>query len=596
MTTLGLQIWVVLVTLVLAHAFQSHNILSGWQHHRVQLPPFPARISIEEDTPRPSKPSVSLQATTTISDHAPTWKDLHTQLLSTPTGSRLQQEANDRAEGLGPPHTDALLRLFPDNINNNKYNNSTEDDVQVTLYRDQAGWCPYCQKVWLFLEQKQIPYRVKKVPLNAYGDKPAWFTRKVDGGKLPAIEIKMSGTDGDTFLQVESIEIMKLLEQAFPNHGPRMIPAVPNDKNASHDNNEHAKMKALLDLEQELQQAWFLLVFYPVKDEALAKANQTFVDTLTKVNEALSHTKGPWFLEGNNPSFVDIQYITTMERIAASVLYWKGLNIRSLDNLPQFQTWLAAFERLPHYLASRSDYYTHVMAIPSQNGPGFLIPSAKLIANRISGLSGAWDLPLDPETCLEPMPGPTRLHHGTNSDKDAYSACHEAAHRLIENHANIVLFACRGAGEPGRPSFHAELADPYAEPNEDYLQAVDVALRHVVNALLHGLPPKDKTDGYINNIKTAVESLAKQDLSGTGGSNELRENWEAYPDNDDPSLTYYYNYETGDATWTPPTQQLDTCLTYLRDRIGVPRDMGPAAAMELRAHLNWGIALMQADS
>jgi hypothetical protein len=51
--------------------------------------------------------------------------------------------------------------------------------------------------------------------------------------------------------------------------------------------------------------------------------------------------------------------------------------------------------------------------------------------------------------------------------------------------------------------------------------------------------------------------------------------------------------ETGDSMWTPPTQQLDTCLAYLRDRVGVPRDMGPVAAMQLRAHLNWAISLMK---
>ena len=39
--------------------------------------------------------------------------------------------------------------------------------------------------------------------------------------------------------------------------------------------------------------------------------------------------------------------------------------------------------------------------------------------------------------------------------------------------------------------------------------------------------------------------------------------------------------------------QLDSCLAYLRDRVGVPRDMGPAAARSLRAHLNWAIDLTQ---
>jgi glutathione S-transferase len=202
------------------------------------------------------------------------WDDLRVRLIATSTGSRLQQEARDRAKGLGPPHTDALLRVFPDNNNNNNNNADLKDNVRVTLYRDQAGWRPYCQKVWLFLEQKQIPYRVKKVPLNAYGDKPAWFTRTVDGGKLPAVEIKIDGGDSDTILQVESIEIMKLLKETFPNHGPRMIPPVPDGSNTNDHNNNYTKMETLLVLEQELQRASSVVLVgvLPCKWRSLGKS------------------------------------------------------------------------------------------------------------------------------------------------------------------------------------------------------------------------------------------------------------------------------------------------------------------------------------
>jgi glutathione S-transferase len=37
---------------------------------------------------------------------------------------------------------------------------------------------------------------------------------------------------------------------------------------------------------------------------------------------------------------------------------------------------------------------------------------------------------------------------------------------------------------------------------------------------------------------------------------------------------------------------MKTCLAYLRDRIGVPRDMSFPAATQLRGHLNWAIEAM----
>jgi glutathione S-transferase len=101
--------------------------------------------------------------------------------------------------GSGPAHNDASLRLF----------GAQEKDVRVTLYRDMAAWCPYCQKVWLHLEEKQIPYRVVKVPMRSYGDKPSSFLRKVPSGLLPALEL-------DGKLHTESLDIMKLMESTFP--------------------------------------------------------------------------------------------------------------------------------------------------------------------------------------------------------------------------------------------------------------------------------------------------------------------------------------------------------------------------------------------
>ena len=268
---------------------------------------------------------------------------------------------------------------------------------------------------------------------------------------------------------------------------------------------------------------------------------------------------------------MDIFFIPTLERLAASCLYYKGLDIRRdkdfAKQLTHLQRWWEAWERRPNYMASKCDVYTHAMAMPSQNGPGYFTTEAKEIANQICGLDGAWSLPI-----THPRWEPLTLDEDTQA-----TARLEAAKALVENTDAIVRFACRGAGEAGMPSFHAELADPYAEPNEDFAQPVDVCLRHVTAALLYGAD--------------AAKVAATPDLNGQAGDGTLRPAWDAYTDEDD--RVYYWNEETGDTTWTPPTQQLDTCLAYLRDRVGVPRDMSLVAATQLRAHLNWAIDLLQ---
>ena len=58
------------------------------------------------------------------------------------------------------------------------------------------------------MEEKKIPYKVEKINMRSYGDKPAAFLRVVPNGLLPAISI-------DGKLQTESLEIMLNLERRF---------------------------------------------------------------------------------------------------------------------------------------------------------------------------------------------------------------------------------------------------------------------------------------------------------------------------------------------------------------------------------------------
>lgn len=140
--------------------------------------------------------------------HLPAWEDLSTFAKSTTTGQRMESEADAREKGGGVSHQDAKVRLF-----------GSKGETRVTYYRDTAAWCPYCQKVWILLEEKKIPYTVEKIAMRSYGDKPQSYLKLVPNGLLPAINI-----DGQ--FMTESLDIMMTLDRTFkgPEH-PSMWPA-----------------------------------------------------------------------------------------------------------------------------------------------------------------------------------------------------------------------------------------------------------------------------------------------------------------------------------------------------------------------------------
>lgn len=478
----------------------------------------PARVAATSANSQAVVASSSLTMGALTADTAPTREALAAEIASTATAKRLRSEEAQWAEGAGPPHTNCKLRLF----------GQSEDKVRVTLYRDTAAWCPYCQKVWMMLEEKQIPYKIEKINMRSYGDKPAWFLQKVPSGLLPVVEI-----DGE--MVTESIVIMQILEANF--EGPRLCPAPGTP--------EFDEANALLKLERQLFGDWCNLIFRPSGGMGGlfgGGAKASFEKTLDKVEAALAvHPDSPWLLGGDAPSLVDMQYISHVERMLASCLYWKGMQLRKMERFPLLENWLDAFEQRPSYQATKSDYYTHVKDIPPQYGPGYADDGAQVEAatRAIGGLGSSWRLPLDLQSpgALEPL--------SPHMDPGEEVARHEAAYKLLSNLDAIVRFCCRAVGRPGAKRFGAQLADPYAEPDMAWEAEVDVMLRHVISALVSG---------------SALEGDAAAALTKDMG---------AEASNDRAKLA--------------------SCLAYLRDRVGVPRDMSFPAAMQLRAHLNWAI-------
>ncbi len=62
------------------------------------------------------------------------WESLKSASSEQTVGTALNQEMELRKTGKGSAHVQSRLRLF-----------DSQEKPKITLYRDHAGWCPYCQ-------------------------------------------------------------------------------------------------------------------------------------------------------------------------------------------------------------------------------------------------------------------------------------------------------------------------------------------------------------------------------------------------------------------------------------------------------------------
>jgi glutathione S-transferase len=102
------------------------------------------------------------------------WEDIRSKLEGKQTGEEKAFRSNVEKGIQASPFN--KVRLFEEG--------DSEGNIRVTLYRDHASWCPYCQKVWMSLEEKRIPYRIEKVNMRCYGDKTREFLSLQPNGNI----------------------------------------------------------------------------------------------------------------------------------------------------------------------------------------------------------------------------------------------------------------------------------------------------------------------------------------------------------------------------------------------------------------------------
>ncbi len=255
-------------------------------------------------------------------------------------------------------------------------------DVKLIFYRDRHAWCPYCQKVWLWIELKQIPYKIKKINMYCYGKKEPWFLDKVRSGKLPAIELNEAIT-------TESDQIISVLEKEYGFLGTSI--------NAN-------QLQEKRKLERDIFRSWceWLCREQNIFFQSKIRENN-LRDNLKKFEDLLSKSETGFidpFVDTDGiirPGTGDIIFIPYLERINASLCYYKGFNLRI--DFPSINKWFTLFEHEKAYIGTQGDFHTHAHDLPPQMGGCFKEVNEKQIyfSELIDNGEGLGNLELNKE-------------------------------------------------------------------------------------------------------------------------------------------------------------------------------------------------------
>lgn len=377
-------------------------------------------------------------------------------MTTTPLTWQQLAELTDFAIDLvnGNTNPQSTLRLF----------GQTEADVRVTLFRDNHAWCPYCQKIWLWLEEMQIPYRIQKVTMFCYGKKESWYKRKVPSGMLPAVEL-----DGQII--TESDDILLALERVFGvlylgMEDPRVIP--------------------LRGLERQLFRAWCTWLCYRAIFPGQEKGNrQQFINTVAMVEKALATTPGAYFLE--EFSTVDVIFTPYVERMNASLYYYKGYSLR--EENPHLSAWFDAMETRATYRGTQSDFHTHVHDLPPQMGGCYSNGEPQTLANQERVDRGDWfELP----DVTYPEPETSRV---------------EALQRVIK-HRNSLLKANPADEQLFDRALRCALTNMMNGETCTPPSGSDMALRYLRDRIN---VPRDMSIYAAKRLRTALEQTAALD-------------------------------------------------------------------------------------
>ncbi|KAJ5693244.1 hypothetical protein N7462_002667 [Penicillium macrosclerotiorum] len=160
-----------------------------------------------------------------------------------------------------------------------------------------AGWfCP--SRVWLALEEKQIPYEY--IEVNPY-NKPSSLLSLNPRGLVPTLSCP---TESGPRPLYESTVILEYLEEAYPQHQPRFLPENSYDRARARIWIDYVTSRIIPSFHRFLQHQLVDGAGNAENDAGLERARQDFLNHLKTWTKEM-HPEGPYFL-GSEISLPDL--------------------------------------------------------------------------------------------------------------------------------------------------------------------------------------------------------------------------------------------------------------------------------------------------
>jgi glutathione S-transferase len=217
----------------------------------------------------------------------------------------------------------------------------------VLLYRDSNSWCPFCERVWFALEEKEIPFETEFIDLS---NKPKWYTDLVPTTLVPAAKIEGK-------LVYESKDILLALEEQF---GETLLPENPEENAIARKWVEDAETNGFRDI------AYKFLRQPPEDANEFANLQAEFEAKLDEIEQTLGIYPSPYFL--STFTLVDIMYSPHLDRLAANSPVYRGYHIKGNPRFPRINAWFEALNQRPAYHRVKSDNITNNLLLRRRFG------------------------------------------------------------------------------------------------------------------------------------------------------------------------------------------------------------------------------------